>query len=164
MFDGRHLHIENDRVGLFLDVTFDASAHLWTGTWPRDGQPRDVVLERPHPPGSAASPFAGEWEGLQGAPGLQRRNRLHIAQSLDGTLTAWLDRFIALIDQRHGELLSVESSGHDTITLETTNAGGVRDRYQGMLSEDGSTLAGGWHGPSGAGRTFNASTSFRRIR
>jgi hypothetical protein len=164
MFDGRHLRIENDRVGLFLDVSFDAGAHLWTGTWARDGQPRDVVLERPHPPGSAPSPFAGEWEGFQGAPGLQQGNRLHIAQSSDGTLTAWLDRVIALIDQRHGELLSVESSGHDTITLETTNAAGVRDGYHGMLSEDGSTVAGSWRGPSGSGRTFNASTSFRRIR
>jgi len=162
MFDGRRLQIRNDRVGLLLDLTFNAGAHRWTGTWPRDGQPRDVILERPHlPPGVTPSPFAGDWEGLPESTGLDRRTRLHVAQSSDRAFTVCMDRFMLLVDQRHGELLRLESIDHDTITLDTTNPAGVRDRYRGTLSADESTLVGTWGGTP-TGRTFNASTRFRR--
>ena len=165
VFDGKHLRIANDRAGVLVDVTLDAARLRWTGTWPQNGQPRDVVLERPRPLASVAlSPFTGNWEGLREATGLDRRTRLHVAQSSDQTFTVWMDRFMLLIDQRHGELLRLESLERDKITLETTNNAGVRDRYQGTLSADGSTLVGTWRGPSGVStRTLNASSRFRRM-
>jgi hypothetical protein len=73
-----------------------------------------------------------------------------------------MDRFMLPIDQRHGELLRLESVDRDTITLETTNMTGVRDRYQATRSADGSTLIGVWVGQVGSGRTLNASSRFRR--
>jgi hypothetical protein len=73
----------------------------------------------------------------------------------------WMDRSMLLVDQRHGELLRLESIDRHTITLETTNVAGVRDRYQGTVSADGSTLLGSWGGTSG--RTLNASSNFRRV-
>jgi hypothetical protein len=165
VFDGQHLRIGNDRTGLRLDVTFDAGTLRWTGTWPRDGQRRDVVLERPHPlPNVPPSPFTGDWDGLPEATRLNRQTRLHVAQSSDQAFTIWMDRFMMLIDQRHGELLRLESVDHDTIALETTNTAGVRDRYQATLSADGSTLVGTWRGVAGvSGRTLNASSAFRRV-
>jgi hypothetical protein len=87
--------------------------------------------------------------------------RLHIAQSADGTLTAWLDRVLALDDQRHGELLEIVSSRPSTIVLQTTGPGsGQTFKYRTTLSVDGNTLTGRWGDP-GAGR-LNASESFRR--
>jgi len=46
--------------------------------------------------------------------------------------------------------------------VETTNATGARDRYEATLSADGSTLVGTWRGAPG--RTFSASSHFRRLR
>jgi hypothetical protein len=112
-------------------------------------------------PADAPSLFDGHWEGLPEPTGLDRRTRFHFAQSSDQAFTVWMDRFMLLVDQRHGELLRLESVDHDTITLETTNVAGMRDRYQGTLSADGSTLLGTWGGISG--RTLNASSRFHRV-
>lgn len=64
-----------------------------------------------------------------------------------------------LADQRHGELLKLESIDHNTITLETTNVAGMRDRYQGTLSADGSTLLGelGWDSRTDSQRVLSLS-------
>ncbi len=158
VFDGQHLHIRSIRNGPALDLTFHAERHRWNGTWYHEGQPRDVVLERPHPPLDAApNPLKGDWEGARDASGVTKaQTRLHVDQSSDGTLTVWMDRVIALIDQRHGELLQLVSLEQRTITLDTTGAAGQRYRFQGTLSADGSTLVGRWNG-------LNASESFRRM-
>jgi hypothetical protein len=162
VFDGQRLRIGDDRTGLLLDVTFDTAERRWTGTWSRDGQRRDVVLERPHlPPTVAPHPLTGDWDGLPDSTGMDRSTRLHVAQSSDQAFTIWMDRSMLLVDQRHGELLKLESIDHNTITLETTNVAGMRDRYQGTLSADGSTLLGSWGGTPG--RTLNASSRFRRV-
>jgi hypothetical protein len=164
VFDGQHLRIESVRNGpaFVVDVTFHPETYRWTGTWSREGQLHDVVLERPHPlPGVAPSPFKGDWEGLPDRTGLAARSRLHIGQSSDGALTVWMDRFMSLVDQRHGELLQLESVEHGTIMLDTTNSGGARYRYHATLSGDRSTLVGTWG--DGTGGTLNASSSFRRM-
>ena len=94
-FDGRRLHIRNDRIGLLLDVTFDAATERWTGAWLRDGQRREVVLERPHPPSHVApSWFTGDWDGLPEASHPAQRTRLHVAQSSDLAFTVWMDRVV----------------------------------------------------------------------
>ena len=165
VFDGRRLHIRNDRIGLLLDVTFDAATERWTGAWLRDGQRREVVLERPHPPPHVApSWFTGDWDGLPEASHQAQRTRLHVAQSSDLAFTAWMDRVVMPpVDQRHGERLTLEFLAPDAITLETTNGAGVRDRYRGTRSADGSMLVGAWLGIAGSSRNFNASENFRRM-
>jgi hypothetical protein len=163
VFDGRRLHIRNDPIGLLLDVTFDAATQRWTGAWLRDGQRREVVLERPHPPPHVAPNwFTGDWDGLPEDSGPDRRTRLHVAQSSDLAFTVWMDRVMMLVDQRHGERLTLESLDAVAITLET-NAAGLRDRYRATRSADGSMLVGDWLGIVGSSRSFNASSRFRRM-
>jgi hypothetical protein len=48
------------------------------------------------------------WDG-EHAPWLDGRVRPMTCKTADGTLTVWVDRFLALIDQRHGEALRVVS-------------------------------------------------------
>jgi hypothetical protein len=64
-----------------------------------------------------ASSIVGEWEGEPDSQVGMAATRLHIVQSSDGMLTAWLDRMIALIDQRAGEPLIVVSGEPANITL-----------------------------------------------
>ena len=107
----------------------------------------------------------GEWEGIADAGHLYRAStRLHIYKSTDGALNAWMDRIIAPIDQRHGELLEVAASENRDIILTTTPPAGARYIFRGALSADGSTLNGTWQSETGRSGTLNAETSFRRIR
>jgi hypothetical protein len=107
-----------------------------------------------------------DWESLPDSVDPWRApTGLHIYESADGALTAWMDRFIALIDQRHGELLQVLPGEKRAIGLETTSPVGMRYRFRGTLSADSSTLVGSWQrGDGSAGGTLNAAASFRRIR
>jgi hypothetical protein len=162
MFDGEHLRLHAVSDGPIIDVRFDPGKQRWTGTWTRGGQLEEIILERPHRgPDAPANPLVGEWEGLPAAP-LRAPTRLHIYESRDGVLTAWLDRIIAPIDQRHGELLQVTASERQTIILSTTPPAGMRYTFRGALSADGSTLAGTWQSEAGAGGTLNAAATFRR--
>jgi hypothetical protein len=104
----------------------------------------------------------GDWEGypdptarFRGAPGA-----LHIRQSYDGGLTAWLDRTIQT-DQRNGEQLSVLSAAQSAIVLGTVNAWGAKYRYEGTLSGDGKRMSGQWQGDGGG--TLNAPTLYRLL-
>jgi hypothetical protein len=166
VLDGEHLRLRAVSDGPVIDVMFDPGKQRWMGTWTRDGRSQDVVLERPHAaPGVLPKVIVGDWEGLPDpvGPG-HAATRLHIYESDDGALTAWLDRNLALIDQRRGELLQVTASENRAMTLDTTSAGGMRYRFRGTVSGDGSTLVGAWQGEGAGGGTLNAATSFRRIR
>ena len=152
-------------------LLFSPNEHHWTGTWSRDGQPSDVVLERPHlASGVAPSTFVGDWEGepdpssrFPSEPG-----SLHMVESSDGVLTPWLDRR----DYGNGERLDVISATPDALTLETTNPLGVGYRFEGNLSDDRQVLTGIWvselqpenRGTSleNRGSSLNAPTRFRR--
>jgi hypothetical protein len=163
VFDGQHLHIRRVRNGPTVDIMFHAEKNRWIGTWTREDQSREVVLERPRPPSSVApNPWRGTWEGVGEGSGLTKAQaRLHIDQSSDGTLTVWTDHFLRLIDQRHGELLRVVSLEQGTITFGTIAAAGREYRFQGALSPDGLRLSGGWTAVGDG--TLNASESFRRL-
>jgi hypothetical protein len=161
-FDGQHLRIRSIRNTPALDLTFDADARRWTGTWSHEGQSRVVTLERPRPSINVApNPWRGSWEGVPDASG-KAQTRVHIDQSSDGTLSAWMDRDFGFY-QNHGELLAVVSLEGDTITLSTTNPGGRRYTFLGRLSADGLRLSGSWDGDGGGGGTLNASESFLRM-
>jgi hypothetical protein len=164
-FDGQLLRLHHNRSGIALFLTFDRAGTRWVGSWERNGRAKEVVLERPRPdPGSAPSPFHGEWEGLSDRePGRYARTRLHMAESVDRTLTAWMDRFLAPIDQHHGEWLRVVSASRHAIVLETTAGAGALYRYEGTLSLDASTLTGAWAALGGGGN-LNAANTFRRVR
>jgi hypothetical protein len=174
-FDGTHLRIHfvelpSDKVptqprpkgfpqpltSFDLDVTFSLAERHWTGTWSREGQLFNVVLERPQPSSAEVlSPFIGDWEGNSGGS-------LHIRQSSDGALNAWLDRTIAT-DQRNGERLNVVSAARNAVVLDLDTAFAPGFSYHGTLSEDGQALTGTWVS-SAAGMGLNAPSSFRRSR
>lgn len=166
VFDGNHLRLRAVSDGPVIDVTFDWEKRRWIGTWTRGGKSEDVVLERPHPADNASmnGPL-GDWDGIADAAHLYRApTRLHIYESADGALSAWMDRIIAPIDQRHGELLDVAASENRRIILATTSPGGARYTFRGTVSVDGSTLTGTWQSETGRSGTLNGETSFRRIR
>jgi hypothetical protein len=150
-------------MALFL--MFDPSSARWAGTWENNGLVSNVILTRPnHRLGSAPHRLNGDWDGVpEPARASYARTRLHIGESVDRTLTVWMDRFLDVSDQRHGEWLRVASATQDTIVLETTAAGGASFRYQGTLSPDGSTLTGAWIVEGRTGGGLNAAQSFRRI-
>jgi len=166
VFDGQHLRLQAVSDGPLVDVTFDSEKLRWIGTWTRGGKSQDVILERPHAAGTASmNDLLGDWDGMSDPAHLYHAStRLHIYKSRDGALSAWMDRIIAPIDQRHGELLNVAASENRGIILTTTASAGMTYRFRGALSVDGSTLNGMWQSETGTGGTLNAETSFRRIR
>jgi hypothetical protein len=61
----------------------------------------------------------------------------------------------------NGEWLVPLSATQSTIVLETTNPGGMRYRYEGILSGDGKNISGQWLG--GNGGTLNAPTLYKQM-
>jgi hypothetical protein len=168
-FDGQRLRIHfvspfvSER-SFDVDIIFSSTERHWTGTWSRDGQSFQVVLGRPHPAaGVTPSTFVGDWEG---EPDPNSRapwepGSLHIAESSDGVLSAWMDRG----DYGEGERLYVSSGTQDALTLETTNPLGNGYRYQGSLSGDRQVLTGIWVStlqPENRGTSLSAPVRFRR--
>ena len=146
-FDGRRLIVAG------LTATFDPDGVRWTGEWIVDGQRREVVLERPHPAkGVSPNSLCGDWEVLLEAPPAQSV-RIHIAQSWDGALNAWMDTRRVLTEryesQRYGRSMEVISSNPKSIVLQneapTYQALG---RFTGVLSGDGNIITGQWNGRS----------------
>jgi hypothetical protein len=131
-FDGVRVRVRD------LDVTFDSQTRRWTGTWLLDGELKAVVLEKPT---CQSHPLCGMWED-RGSLG---NVRLHLVQSTDGFLTAWMDR--SLPDQRHGEHLRVVSSDPSGLEVQTTHAGGLPIRFTLRLTNP-STLEGDWNARS----------------
>jgi hypothetical protein len=148
-FDGEHLrihYVESDQLKSFdLDVTFSAGAESWVGTWAYSGEVANVALKRPEPKaGVVANPFVGDWVGEADEPFVSAGN-LHIRQSSDGMLSAWLDR-----EDRNGELLYVYSADA-ALRIYMPGEIGPSSRFIGELSEDGRMLRGKWT-QVGAGR------------
>jgi hypothetical protein len=163
-FDGERLRVAG------LDVAFDADRLRWSGTFTIDGEARSVLLERPRPPaGSGSCPVCGDWERVPESTPFSTPTWLHIMQSSDGALTAWMDRILGVVDQRHGEPLEVLSADSSQVTLALVSAGS-NARFNGRLSDDGSTLSGRWDNGAGSYRlgpesyTLNAAVNFRRLR
>jgi hypothetical protein len=159
-FDGTHLRIHFVEVtGLQpfdLDLTFSPSSREWSGTWPRPDQVQNVTLRRPElHPGPPANPFVGDWATPSA------KNSLHIRESSDGALSAWLDRSFASSDQRNGELLYVLSSTAPKLDLEWPADISAAHRYHGTLSDDGQMLAGDWAYENSGG--LNAPDRFQRV-
>jgi hypothetical protein len=180
LFDGERLRIRlvgaSQLRPFDLDITFSPTRHVWTGSWSRAGQPVQVVLERPNVnAGVKPNPLVGDWEG---EPDPNSRfspspASLHIRESSDGALSAWIDRNIIsginprtqLIssDQRNGELLQVTSATDSRLMLETTFAAGPSYHYQGGLSKDQQVLTGTWSVDEGGSGTLNAPDMFSRV-
>ena len=166
--NGRHLTL--DSLWGSLDADFHSETGEWTGSWGHPETMRRVVLRRPRtPPGKRPNPFAGNWLGLPGANTPADPSTLHVVESSDRTITAWLERkgggldcrtFSLKIDQKNGELLRVLSAKDGSISFETTNAMGPLFRYEGRLSPDGKEILGAWS--SFGGEHFNAPAAFRK--
>jgi hypothetical protein len=158
-FDGKVLRV------LGLTAIFDPDAKRWTGEWLLEGERRTVVLERPHPPsGVASNPLCGDWEALPDGSRWSSATsiRVHVVQSLDGSLTAWMDTVNAIIPQRvesetYGRSIRVVSADPRNVVLQNESPTfNVRGRFNGVLSDDGKSLMGTWNS--------SGQESFRRIR
>jgi hypothetical protein len=158
LFDGTHLRIHfvdvTDLKPFDLDLTFSPGTREWSGTWSRPGQAPKVTLRRPEPKsGLPANPFVGDWTTPSA------KNSLHIRQSSDGALSAWLDRAFPG-DERNGERLYILSSNGPELDLERSADTGPAHRYHGTLSGNGRTLTGEWV-DEGFGR-LNAPDRFQK--
>ena len=123
-----------------------------------DGQTREVTLERPHPArGVTLNPLCGNWEGLRDATGASASIRIHIVQSSDGALAAWMDALSVVQDQNYGVSLKVISADPMNVILQNDWSAGATSyyRFSGALSNDGNSITGTWGGP--------ARQTFRRI-
>jgi hypothetical protein len=164
LFDGERLRIHfsdvTDLEPFDLDISFSPATQDWAGTWSRSHQNFHVVLKRPEPnPSVTPNVFVGDWAGESSKPYLAPGS-LHIRQSRDGALSAWLDRTIAVNDQRNGELLRVYSVTASGLLLERPGDTGPSSHYRGILSEDRQVLTGTWAQAGGGG--LNAPDRFRR--
>ena len=143
-FDGRRLVVAG------LTATFDPDTLRWTGEWVLDGDRRQVVLQRPRPAkGVSMNSLCGVWEGLRD-PAPTSSIRIHIVQSSDGVLTAWMDRSAVMTEgtqsHRYGQSLEVISADSNSIVLQN-EAGNyqILGRFTGILSSDGKTMTGQWN-------------------
>jgi hypothetical protein len=165
LFDGSHLRIHfadvADLKPFDLDVTFSSRSHEWFGTWYRPRQLSNVVLKRPEPkPDVTPNPFVGDWMTVT-SNFYVASGSLHIRQSSDGNVSAWLDRVIASSDRRNGEFLQVRSATASELDLERPGETGPSYRYRGSLSGDGRRLIGEWAQNGGA--KLNAPRTFWKV-
>lgn len=143
-FDGRQLIVAG------LTATFDSNTLRWTGEWVLDGDRRQVILQRPRPAkGVSLNSLCGVWEGLPD-PATARSVRIHIVQSLDGALTAWMDWSVAITEgtqsQHYGRSMEVISADPKSIVLQNQAANyQTLGRFTGVLSSDGNTITGQWN-------------------
>ncbi len=175
LFDGERLliHCTNatDLKPFDLDITFSPIPNKWSGAWSRSGQSFNVALKRPAPnPGVTPRVFVGDWVSAAGpnSPNYFASGGLHVRESLDGVLSAWLDRTISGMDQktrlihneqRSGEWLKVNSATDSSLILDTLNWFGPPSQFRGSLSEDRQVLTGTWERPGGG---LRAPDRFRR--
>jgi hypothetical protein len=150
-FDGRRIRVPG------LTALFDPDASRWTGTWSRNGQTADVVLERPHPAtGVTPNPFVGEWDGLPDGRADLPSLRIHIVQSFDGVLTAWMDRKGVVQNNTSGISLAVVSVDPMNVVLGNESpVANVYDRFTEVLSHDGNSMIGNWNDRPTARQTFH---------
>jgi hypothetical protein len=172
-FDGQRLRINftdtTDLKPFDLDLTFSPTEQIWTGTWSRSGQTFNVVLERPSVNGVfKPSGFVGDWQGEANV--FVDSGSLHIRESRDGILSAWLDRTMSGMDlttktvhrdQRNGEFLQANMFPGSGLVLETSNAIAPAYHYRANLPQDWQMITGKWENESGGG--LSAPQKFRRL-
>jgi len=164
LFDGEHLRIHSSEITELqpfdLDITFSPRSHEWSGTWSHSHETFHVALKRPEPdPGLTTSVFVGDWTGEPTKP-YMASGSLHIRQSTDGALSAWLDRASGG-DVRNGEFLRVYSVTTSGLLLERPSHIGPSSHYSGILSEDCRVLTGTWTQLGGG--ELNAPDRFRKV-
>src|SRR6267143_1909690 len=146
-----------------LDIKFDPITLRWAGFSSLCDESQATILDRPRPlDGAQPSIFVGDWDGYQDPAARFHggSGSLHIRQSYDGGLTAWLDRSLGGSDQRNGEWLIPLSTTQSAIVLGfAPGSPGPQYRYEGTLSGDGKSITGQWLG--GVGGTLNAPMHYR---
>ena len=146
IFDGKRLVIEGSRQlspphlpPFSLEALLEPGRTQWSGKWSLCEPPGGTVLRRPQPgPDVVISALAGNWERQ---PPLTRPNAvgesLHIQQSTDGMKSAFQE---IVSDVYVIQELSITSPAKNTVVLRTISS--RRQRFEGTLSADGSTLTG----------------------
>ena len=143
------------------------------GRWNRDGRTTKVVLERPHRPrGAIPNEFCGTWDEIDDehvrpqVPGHpQPLNRLHVAESGDRQLTAWMDRPVVLGGRRYGERFSVITAANRWLEIEWVHPAGPSVRFAAQRSDDDAMMAGRWiRSADGRLGLTGPTTSFRRLQ
>jgi hypothetical protein len=162
--DDDHLDIRFTGLGypnpFSISLTFDTAAQRWTGKWSACSKRGQAILTRPHMESGNENPIVGDWKGKANATPWSTPGSLHIRQSSDGVLIAWLDREFG--GGRNGELLKILSTGPSSVELETTFGIGANYKYTGTLSPDAKYLKGTWHVGNSRGMSLQAPDDFER--
>lgn len=142
-FDGKHLTIRFGGLPnlspFSLDLTFDMANKRWDGSWSLCDNSK-AVLERPH--GSASvNGFSGDWR-VPDPRFWDDATVVHIRQSVDGKMIAWLDT--TRPDYVSSHQAGVASITEKTIVLAVGWGGSYESRFEGTLSDDGKVLSGHW--------------------
>jgi hypothetical protein len=143
--DSRQHSIRMPRAGLANGRSTVKSATLCSSD-PKSGE--SVTL----------NPLCGDWEGLPDAPPGPTTVRIHVLQSSDGTLTAWMDVLSVVQDQNYGLSLNVIAADLMSVILQNESPSfSFYNQFNGKLSNDRNSIAGRWNGRP-------ARWTFRRIR
>ena len=128
-----------------VNLSFDTAAQQWTGTWSACGKTGQAVVARPHILSGNENLIVGDWNGKpnRNARPPSTPGSLHIRQSADGVLIAWLDR--EFDGGSNGEQLKIVSTGPSVAEFQTTFEMGINYTYTGALSPDSRYLNGRWH-------------------
>lgn len=164
VFDGKRLQIHLNRPlagqspphlpSFDLDITFNSGR--WTGAWTLCKKAGGAVLERPGTGGTLKrNDFVGDWMGEVETSPLLLSGSLHLRQSIDGTLTGWLEALGP--ESRNVSVVLLESNTGNSVVIRVGN-GGYQFRYEAALSPDRKSLIGQWHNESSMGITTEINT------
>jgi hypothetical protein len=158
IWDGKRLRLKFQPtvagdISLDLDLTFDVSQKIWTGTFGREGTTREVRLQRPGNLAGTSNRFAGDWFLHAGSSSDVTSSAfcIHVTEERDSTLIAWEDRKSARVINaptvnQYGTELAVQSAQLDAIALAVATSlyFGNRVSFTGTLASDGSRIEGRW--------------------
>ena len=145
-----------------VSLSFDTAAQQWTGTWSACGKTGQAVVVRPHILSGNENPIVGDWKGKpnRNARPSSTPGSLHIRQSADGVLIAWLDR--EFDGGSNGEQLKIVSTGPSVVEFRTTFEMGPTYTYTVTLSPDSRYLNGRWHVGNSQDMGLQTADSFER--
>ena len=131
-----------------LDLSFDASAKNWKGTWSLCNPTGNALLQRPHSAaGGPASPFAGDWHAVRDPQSSTQSGDLHFRQGSDGNIIGWIDLnsdfFVGdTRNQSNGGRLASLSSTESRILFRYGSS--TIYEFDGSLSPDRTAIRGKW--------------------
>jgi len=94
----------------------------------------------------------------------QPLNRLHVAESGDRQLTAWMDRPVVLDGRRYGERFRVITAANRWLEIEWVHPAGPSVRFAAQRSDDDAMMSAADSRRRWAPRLTGPTTSLRRLQ